>query len=59
MVESVRLVLFVQCGSLTRYYGHFSQILSNYSLGRHPVCKNSALARIKQKRAEMKAAARN
>ena len=33
----------------------FRQIFPNYSSARRPICKNSALARIKEKRAELKA----
>jgi len=33
------------------------QVFPNYSLARHPICKDSALAKIKEKRAEMKATA--
>ncbi len=36
-----------------------SQIFPNHSSARRLVCKNSALVRIKEKRAELKAAARN
>jgi hypothetical protein len=36
---------------------YYSQIFPNYSSARRSVCKNSALARIKEKRAELKAAA--
>jgi len=31
----------------------YSQIFPNYSSSRRPVCKNSALARIKEKRAKL------
>jgi hypothetical protein len=36
-------------------HGRISQIFPNYSSARRPICKNSALARIKEKRAELKA----
>ena len=40
------------------YFGHsscfYSQIFPNYSSARHAICKTSALARIKQKRSELR-----
>ena len=37
----------------------YSQVFPSYSSARRPVCKNSALARIKEKRLELKALATN
>ena len=37
----------------------YSQVFPSYSSARRPLCKNSALARIKEKRAELKAIAVN
>ena len=38
---------------------YYSHIFPSYSSARRPVCKNSALARIKEKRLELKALAAN
>ena len=44
-------------GVTTKASIHIRQIFPSYSSVQHPVCKNSALARIKKKQAELKSAA--